>query len=744
MPRPTSFVAAVAALAAVCGYLPQTFAQDESSSSSEVVSSSEAAPSASSTASANSSEPTAAWYPSGPAGAQYVVDLEPNLKFNVSIPTENGMFVYAPDSMYNYNLTAMATYTAWNVTYDGTAANGETGVGEVSRGIWAYNASTLNSTAFSPAVYEEYGTEVDTLRTVFNAGFIGNRIIIHGTIDQLGGNENPMNLSCYHFVAGLGSDKPPEPVVMTPRVERDGTVGGENGTIFDTGFMAWGSYNIHARLYAGRLRITGYTVFTGLASEAPSMDKVVQDMQPFVVDGWANPAFETEGNWTVSTNTSGNQTHALNNYTALATTDGNITIPIPANTSFIQLVGVMGPSNTEFSLHWDPYPPARQMNYTLSHGAYSPYRNLGLLYAAPLNPNVTYSVKVVPGVSKYNATGAVTSYERGGIELQAAVFMSNKAIPNATEPETAPAASSSTPPPVTHRTRKWLWPVVGVCIGLGVILLALLAFLVFRCCRRSRKPSPIVSDPTPFEIEPKGEGSSTSGDEETRLTQPAPDAMGYMSPNHRAQVTAAKAHEAAQGRVRASGGGAPPPSAFVHHSRGPPSAVPSSVLDPMQSVNLNVPHTPGPTSTVASSVLLPVIPGIGQDSHRSYRGEGSVAASSSLEPDMPELRSGGSTSTPSSSNTWFNELDSSSAGGSGSSHPFLANNKPRNPVSENTFPPVEEYTQEEDAGVVESTIVPPSYNPSWAPPTPLAEEEAYGAGQGAAENESEDGITHAR
>ncbi|WOO76936.1 uncharacterized protein LOC62_01G000550 [Vanrija pseudolonga] len=634
--RPASFVAAVALGAAVCGYLPQAIAQDSSSSASD--SSSTASTSASPTNATSSSaapEPTGQWYPHGPPGAQYVVDREPALKFNVSIPTENGMFVYTPDSMYSYNLTEMRNYSMWNVTYDGTADNTETGIGDVSRSIMAYNATTLNTTAFAPSIYTEYGHEVDTLRTVFNAGFIGNRIIIHGTIDQLNGNTQPMNLSCYHFIAGLGSDMPPEPVVMTPQLNAEGTVGPD---IFDTKFMAWGSYNIHARLYAGRLRITGYTVFTGMESEATAMDQVVMKQAAFVVDGKPNPDFKLEGNWTVAQNTSGNATHAVNNYTALATTNGNITIPIPANTSFLQLAGIMGPTNTEFTLEWDPYPPARQMNYTLSHGAYSPYRNQGLL-----------------------------------------------------------------------------------------------------CCRRKRKPSPIVSDPTPFEIEPKqrdGSGSS-SGDEETRLTQPTPDAMGYVSQNHRAQVMAAKAHEAAQGRQR--GNGAPPPSAFhVHHARGPPSAVPSSVLDPMQSAHLNVPYTPGPTSTVPSSVLLPTIRGVGED---SPRGEGSVAASSSLEPDMPELRSGGSTSTPSSSQTWFNSLGSSSAGGSGSSHPFLAHNKPRTAVSESNFPAVEEYTQEEDAGVVESTIVPPSYNPSWAPPTPLAEEEAYPHAHGRAED---DGETHAR
>lgn len=143
-----------------------------------------------------------------------------------------------------------------------------------------------------------------------------------------------------------------------------------------------------------------------------SADQVPLTVVPFIVDGAPNPVFKYEGEWTVNTTTIYNDSKpalprsrgltldAAVNVTELVCPEGNnsrfanVTMSIPAHTSYITINGTVGPGSFAPSCTWDPKPPGVMDAEIRGFNASSPWVSGQIQYVQRLDPDANYTLQL--------------------------------------------------------------------------------------------------------------------------------------------------------------------------------------------------------------------------------------------------------------------------------------------------------------------------------------------------------------
>ncbi|KAL1407934.1 hypothetical protein Q8F55_004731 [Vanrija albida] len=632
---------------------------------------------------------------------------KPNINVTYSVGPSSPLIDLFPDFQFYGNHTHVALWGEWNFTTSNPPQNlsngGQTALGPLSA---RFNANPVRRTwGLSEATQATIPSGMFSISHQFN--FAGTRAIVRGNytnVDWAAVQEAPMvviwsNTTAKTFTGSSGRASP-------ARIENV-TSPFPQGIIYDTGELEYGRYALQFYLYNGTLEIESLDIDTG-----PSLEEVPQTTVKAVdADGKPNPFFNVQGTSKVLNEVLGEEggNASTVEWNSLDFS-GTMTFKSLPNATFMVINGTRAPEYDILELQILPVPPAAWVmgNDGVKY-VYSPYRNPALYYTTPLDPKIEYTISVMGAVIPNQE---VTVPTPGVANIHSVTFFAGSRPvdppPSNTTSDNDSAAASHGESRASRNAK-----IIGGAVGGGVGLLLILGLLAFCCIRRKRKPSPVISSPTPFDID----GSRQDG---TARIPSDDDEAADKVPEELTPAQVAKAREAGFLGAGAASSDGPrrwtwrqppsgPVSAFDSAMRPPVSeagvsAVPSSVLDPRGAV----PFTRGPASAVPSSVMIPHL-----------GGPASVAASSSLEPsDAIDSRfyntsTGEGSSTGAGSSSMIASPTSTQINGIALKDTDAAAAILATPVHGD-----KRVHQAEDGGAVDEDdnvdMIPPSYNPSWA------------------------------
>ncbi|WOO78198.1 uncharacterized protein LOC62_01G001748 [Vanrija pseudolonga] len=600
---------------------------------------------------------------------------KPNVNMTVSVSVASSFIDFMPDENLYGNHTHLALFGEWNWTTSNPPHNLSTGSQTAIGPIKARKDANPNRRTFglSNATLAGVSDGLFAITNQFN--FAGTRGILKGSFSNANwdnATQPPMVVTWINTTALDFSDDPQQ---AKPLRIQNVTTPFPDGIIYDTGELEYGRWAIQISSYSGTIEVEGLDIETGFVSEYPSLDQVPQTTIKAVDDnGNLDSFFTVQGPSTVlnevlgdgSANGSTVQWNSVD-YT------GTMTFRTQPNATYMIVNGTLGPEYDVFQITVVPLPPAAWvLGNDNNRYCYGAYRNPSALYVTPLDPKLVYTVSILGGtIPNVNALAP----RQGLANLHSVTFFAGSTPPNITS-TAGPAATAAASHGESRASRNA--KIIGGAVGGGVGLLLIIGLLAFCCIRRKRKPSPVISDPTPFEIDGSDRATRVPSEDDESADKVAEE----LTP---AQV--AKAREAGFLGAGAAEAGV--------------SAVPSSALDPRGGA---VPFSRGPASAVPSSVVIPYL-----------GGPASVAASSSLEPsDAVDSRFyGASSSTGAGSSSAILSPTSTQVNGvavkDGDAPAILAT-----PVHGD-----KRVHQEQDGGAVDDDDenvdrIPPSYNPSWA------------------------------
>ncbi|BEJ15248.1 hypothetical protein CspHIS471_0410150 [Cutaneotrichosporon sp. HIS471] len=156
--------------------------------------------------------------------------------------------------------------------------------------------------------------------------------------------------------------------------------------------------------------------------------------------------------------------------------DASIEVMVPANSSYIECDGYVGPDYGVVNFALDPPPPGNITAASLSRSTNRPWYTVDTMLSLPLNPNLRYKLKVWTEA----ATAGAGVYLNGSMIYP---FSKNEPAPFWIK-EDLDAYTKITVPPHIHQVN--VGAIAGGTVG-GAVFLALLAVLFFLHCRRRSK-----------------------------------------------------------------------------------------------------------------------------------------------------------------------------------------------------------------------------------------------------------------
>ncbi|WOO78200.1 uncharacterized protein LOC62_01G001750 [Vanrija pseudolonga] len=436
-----------------------------------------------------------------------------------------------PDLWFEDNRTLWDQRHEWNMTYSHAPLNlssgDQTALGSVKgtfranpkRRPWAVNSTTPD---LSFTIAQEFH-------------FAGTRAILRGkyTNATWGNSSQPamvvyeMNVEKYD----IGPDGLQIPIHVLNMTQPF-----SDGIIWDSGELAFGCHSFTIMMYSGTVEVEGLEVHTGFVSDYDTLDKVPKTTVHAVVNGTRNPFFNIQGGSTIRSEVLGDGS-ADGSTVQWDSLDINstMTFQTPPNATYMVVNGTMGPEYAQFSTLMVPIPPGAPPIAYGQDGAYtfSPYRNPGTLYYTPLDPKIQYTVSLVGGIAPLPASSNPNQVSPWPTNIHSVTFWAGTFPPNVT------STGNSTDTPAHGESRASRnGKIIGGAVGGGLGFLLILGLLAWCCIGRRRKPSPVISDPTPFEID------GTRNDGATRVPSDDDDESADKVPEELTPAQVAKAREA--------------------------------------------------------------------------------------------------------------------------------------------------------------------------------------------------------